>query len=283
MPGASGALTRTITGSSESLNTTIDSIQLPFENELKKYVVANEENIGALISDMSSMLTDLKDLNIAMMTMLLDPTDYDDAYTSSILTQLNTSVLANLNNASTGLPTATEQAMFDRRRNRKLFESSRTSRRTTVDISKRLPYAGMMADKLTEADQDTINAMDDVENWITEQQGLMTYKFQREKIAESIRNEQLNMGDLHTRKARELQAYSTYDEINVRNHWNNFEVQIKQILGHVQVGIDFALKAAGGADQITFTNWRTMSAMMAEGQLRIAALVSTLMPGGSLT
>lgn len=283
MPGASGSLTRTITGSSESLNTTIDSIQLPFENELKKYVVANEENIGALISDMSSMLTDLKDLNIAMMTMLLTPSDYDDAYTSSILTQLNTSVLANLNNAATGLPTATETAMFNRRRARRLFEGSRTSRRITEDISKRLPYAGMMADKLTEADQDVINAMDNVEDWITEQQGLMTYKFQRDKIAESIRNEQLNMGDLHVRKARKLQAYTAHDEINIRNHWNNFDTQIKQILGHVSIGIDFALKAAGGADQITFTNWKAMAAMMAEGQLRIAALVSTLMPGGSLT
>ncbi len=279
----SGAFSRTVSSSSESINTTIDSMKLPFENELKMYVKADETKIGGLITDMRGMLDNLKDLNISAATTLLDPSIYNVAYTSTLLTNLTSEVQTNLADSGTGLPTATETAMYNRRRARRRFEASRTSRRITEEIMKRLPYAGMMADKLTEADQDNINAMDQLEDWITEQQGLMTYKFQRDKISEAQSLENLLITEKHQRLAKHLQAMISDDANIVLQKWRQYEVEIKQYLGHIQVGIDFALKAAGGADQVTFENWRKMSAMMAEGEFRIAGLIGNLMPGGSLT
>ena len=278
-----GTFSRSISASSESMNTSIDQMELPFENDLKRFVIADEENIGPLITDIFNMLDDLRDLNVAMLTLLLDPTAYDSSYASSIITKLNTDILANQNNTGTGLPATTETNMWNRGRSRILQAASRTAQRISEDISKRLPYGGMMADKLTEADQDIIRATEDL-NWqIAVEQEKTTYQFQRDKIKESMANEQLNMGDWHTNLARKLQAYTSYDEINLRNHWNNFEVQVKQIMGFTQAGIDFALKAAGGSDQISFGNYLEMSKLMAEGQLRIGALISDLMPGGSLS
>ncbi len=279
----SGSFSRSVSSSSESISTTIDSMKLPFENELKRYVKADETKISNLIDDMTTMLDNLKDLNMSAATTLLDPSIYNVAYTSTLLTNITSEVTTNLADTGTGLPTATETAMYERRRARRRFEASRTSRRVTGEISKRLPYAGMMADKLTEADQDTQNAMTELEDWITEQQGLMTYKFQRDKIREAQSVENLLITEKHQRLAQHLQAMISDDANIVLQRWKEYELEIKQFLGHVQVGIGFALQAAGGADQITFNNWRQMSAMMAEGELRIAGLVSNLMPGGSLT
>ena len=279
----SGAFSRSVTASSESINTTIDSMKLPFENELKRYVVADAENIGGLIDDMTTMLDNLKDLNMSAATTLLDPSIYNVAYTSTLLTNITSEVTTNLADSGTGLPTATETAMYERRRARRRFEASRTSRRITEQISKNLPYAGMMADKLTEADQDTQNAMTELEDWITEQQGLMTYKFQRDKVREAQSLETFKVTEKHNRLAQHLQAMISDDANIVLQRWKEYELEIRQYLSHVQVGIGFALQAAGGADQITFGNWKAMATMMAEGELRIAGLISNLMPGGSLT
>lgn len=279
----SGVFARTVTSGSESISTTIDSMKLPFENELEKYVIANAENISGLIDDMRDMLDDLKDLNLNAANLLLDPSVYNVAYTSTLLTNVTTVVTANLADSGTGIGTSTEADMISRARARVNFDAGKEARRIINMNAKMLPYSGGIAVKLAEADRNHTQTLNDM-NWrITEKQADMTYAFNRAKVAESMNLENLKITEKHQRLAQHLQAMIADDEHTLRQTWNKYELEIKRLLSHVQIGIDFALKAAGGADQITFNNWKAMAAMMAEGELRIAGLISNLMPGGSLT
>jgi hypothetical protein len=135
----SGNLNRIISGSSEALTTTIDGLQLPFETELKKYVKADDENVNSLITNMKNLLNDLKNLTISMVTLLLDPAAYDSAFTNDILTSLETIVNNNLTAAGTGLPTATEAAIWNRARDRATATGNRGLKRVVTEIAKRLP------------------------------------------------------------------------------------------------------------------------------------------------
>lgn len=277
-PYRSTTFTRDVGTSSETINADISSMELPFENKLKQYVVANDENVSSLISDMKSLLANLKDLNISAATMLLDPSVYNVAYTSTLLTNLTTEVTSNLADTGTGITTATETAMIDRARARVNFDGSREARRILQMNAKMMPYAGRNSVLLKESDRTHIMALNDM-NWrITEKQSDMTYAFNRAKVQESLSLENLKITEKHQRLAQHLQAMIADDENSIRQKWNEYDVKIRRALGHVQFGIDFALKAASGADQITFENYLEMSKIMADGQLEIAASVANLLP-----
>jgi hypothetical protein len=284
LPPRNLTFTRTVQSGSESIESIIDEMEMPLEQELRKYVVADETNVGALITDIRTILNNFKNINYATATLALNPSDHNVAYTSSLLTKLVSKVDENLDadnidvstptltnnlikkvdgelnggdinvttpsltsnlisktntnlndsgvtipdssiannvvskaennlansagvsipssslvddlvsktrtnlndDTTTGIPTSVETDMYNRLRARIMFEASRTGRRITEDISKKLPFAGLLADKLTEADQDVINAMNDVSWKITEKQADMTYDYNRKKIKEAL-------------------------------------------------------------------------------------------------
>jgi hypothetical protein len=111
----------------------------------------------------------------------------------------------------------------------------------------------------------------------------LVYQNRREAINSAIQAENILMQHYANSEDRDLKAYSVYDELQLKNHWSYFETLIRQYVSLVQSAVDFIKSKAYNPDQLTFNNWLAMSKVMAEGQLRIAAMVSNLMPGGSTT
>ena len=550
--------TRTVTGASESINSSIDAMQMPFEDELTKYAVVTDDAINDVVTGVKATLSTLKDLTTAMRILVLNPTDHNNTYTATTLDELASVLNGVFSNASeiagevkyyprlqldptpvddahaiatvletnpgeyteeytqtkttletkpsdhgaiytrtltlqttptdhddeftptititldpslftseythvldtliqtyastagTGLNASVEAAIYARARARILQEAGRISRRIVTDTAKRLPYAGMLADLLMEADEDTVNAMADVNNKILEEQGRLAYQSQidrinqaiafekdlmsnfhqtkdrlmrayiayddiqikkdsndiqnfqqtkerilkafigyddlqlkkdsydinihenskqrllkaylaydelgfkldeiglsildtdtnrkmkayiayddlqmkldslgienteksldrklrayiayddlqlkqfsasidlaslvyqnrRDAINSAINIEQLSSQNFHSTKDRHLKAASTYEELELRNHWSYYETMIKQYLSYLQLSIDFLKSAVYNPDQLTFNNWLEMSKLVADGQLKIAAMVSNLMPSG---
>jgi len=232
------------------------------------------------MNKIKGLLDDLQSLTVSYSTFLLDPSQYNDAYSSSNLSLLTSKIYSNLGELGTGLSDATLTAIYERPRRKILFEASRTSRRISIDISKRLPYAGMIADKLTEADQDVIWALADINNKGTEEQGRLTYQNQRDKIKEAMESERTLMDAFEKRRDRSLRAYTVYDENTVKDHWQYFDYMMNRAINYAKICADLVQLVSKGADQITFENYLEMSKIMAEGQLRIASMVGNLMPSG---
>lgn len=278
-----GSLNRTISASAENLNASIDSLSLPFETELRRYVVADDTNVDSLITNMKSLMDDLKALTVSMASHLLSPSSYNDALSYSILTSLESAITTNLVSMGDGLPAATMSAQWNRARERAIAAGNRGVKKVVTEIAKRLPYAGMIADAYEEANYAYIGAVNDVNRDITIEQARLTYQNQRDKIREAAQMVGQKMQDFHTQRARALQAYITYDQQEIQNHWNYYEFLLRRALGFVGTGIEFALKAASGPDQITFENWLKMSKIMGDAQLQISALIGDLMPGSSLS
>lgn len=513
-----GTLTREmISAASESIDTSIAAISMPFEAELSQYVKADESEINTLAADIKAMLANVKALNVQMATLLLNTADYDtDGYTwgatvglSTIISGMFTApeaILSGISRASllldpsdfaenytpsldsllsayasgssltadddtgatvkgfgngtglpanvittlmdtyaagtalaadtdlaavlkahaqgtglplevattimstyaegsgTGLPAATETALMNRYRSRILYEANRNARRIITDISKRVPYAGQIADELQMADRGTVISLSDAADKILEEQARLTYqsvmdrvktsgelakltyqgcidriksaldylrmslennmdrmkmsdriaalnymavidrvkmaldytkmsldnninrmktaldyertmieKYDSEKkrllqaytSADEIQLKKhsvyldearltfenrraaidgaINLDGLTSKhegefKDRKLRAYTAYDDLQLRNTFQYYEYLMKVSLSFVESAIDFALKMASGPDQITFQNYLAMAKILADGQLRIGALVGDMTP-----
>lgn len=139
-------------------------------------------------------------------------------FTHDNLTSLDAKIAANLANTGTGLPTATETAMWDRGRARINFASARAARRINAIESARLPYAGAATDAILEHDQDQVWALADLNYGITVKQAEMTYDFQRKKITEAISA----LGELNLR-----------DHLENKNRIINATVQSENLLSGV--------------------------------------------------
>jgi hypothetical protein len=277
--GFSGAIEKKVTSEATAINTSIEKMELPFEKDLKQYVVANDTNVDAVINNILTLLADLKNLNVAQASLFMNnPAEFDNEHTTANLTSLATIVATNLSALGTAIPTATEDAMYNRARARILRDASRTSRRITWDFSARLPYAGMEADLQQEVDQDVAKALENI-NWdVTVKQADMTYDFNRKKIEEAIAQGQLMFNVHSSNEELRLQAKVRADQLLLENHWAYYKWLMDRALGYVSPAIDFALKAAAGADQITFENWRSLSKILADAQLQISSLVANLAP-----
>jgi hypothetical protein len=463
-PTIESTFTRTVSGASESLAASIDSMEMPFEADLEQYAEVTNNEVTEIIAQIKNMLLGLQQLNIAVRTMFLTPSNYADAYSSSLVNGLTSALAGIYQDASaigefvttptlkldpadhsdshtiatsistnplehqteytntititltpsdfddlythtldqlirtyvsapgTGLDSATEQAIYDRARARILEDASRTAKRISADISKRLPYSGLIADGLIEADQDVVRALADVNNKILEEQARLTYQSAIDRINQAIAFEKDLMSNFHMTQDRLLKAYATYDdelikkdsnemqnfhlhkdrklkgvisydelqlkldsvnidntersgdrklkafaaydetqikhyiasieyatlvyknrqdainaaisieqifrkhyadqydrqlradskyeELAMLNHWNQYEYLMKQYIGFVSNAVEFVKSSIHTPEQLTFNNYLQMAKLMAEGQLRIAAMVSDLTPSG---
>src|SRR5574340_722009 len=275
-----GQFTRSVTGSAEELTSQIDSMELPFQDMLTKWANVDDDDLTTLVTNMKNMLNEIKNLTASMVTLLLNPSGYNDAYTSSLLTSLTSQLSTNLLSGGTGLPVQWEIDWQTRANNRILYIASRESRRILSEVSKRVPYAGQIADHIIEAERNIIQQMGDTSREIDIKQAELTYQNTRQIIAEALQHEQMGQQDFQVRRARALQAYSKYDELNIQNTWNYYEFIIKKALAYIQGGIDFTYKMGIGADQLSFENWFKMASLMAEGQLRISGMITQLSPSG---
>jgi hypothetical protein len=214
---------------------------------------------------------------------VLDVDDFDDAYSSTILTNLKAQILTNIADTGTGIATATEDDMYNRLRARVLKDSSRHHRRITSQLNAQIPYGGFQADALKEADQEVVKSMEEIEWRITEKQADMTFQYRKDKTAEAIQMIALDKNVTDTQLDRKLRATLAEDEMKRFDHWKYFEILIKQYVDYIQYGIEYVYKLARGLDQMTFNNYMEMSNTMAAGQLRIAALVGDMIPSNETT
>lgn len=277
----SGALSRYVSSGHETISGQIDNIKLPYEEELLKYVNVDDNDVKTFITNLKSILGNLKALSPAYGSYVLAVNDFDDAFSSSLLTSLNTAVANNLADTGTGWNITAETAMFERARARRRAEASRTARRINIVESSKIPYSGMVIDKLHEADQDNIKAMEELEWHITEKQADMSYQYYRDKIKEAMAQVEIQKNITDTQLDRTLKATLSLDEMKRADHWNKFEYYLKQYLTYLKETTEFIYRIGIGVDQLTFENWRSLCSIMAEGQLRIAALVTDLFPSTS--
>jgi hypothetical protein len=279
VPVISSVLTQYIADDGQAVSSAIEEMEMPFEDELKSYVKADDDTFNDFVDDIKSMLTNCKNLNLSMVTLLLNPALYGTAYTSTLLTNLATALTADLAAGGTGLDSTWETAFLARQRARIQYEANRKQRHISTDIAKRVPYSGQVADALIEADRDAILALEDTNNKITEIQYEYGYKNRKETIQLGRDLEVLREMTAREAEERKLKAYIAYDEINVRQQWEYYKTYINRALDFARICVDVAKQVLGGADQITFDNYIQMSRIMAEGQLRIAALINNMMPG----
>lgn len=279
----SGSLARTISASQENITTEISNIELPFESELREHVEVPDEEFDLWMSKIKSLLTSLNSLNVTYATLLLDPALYNDAYASTGLSTLEGIVLTNLSAGGTGLPSAWETNEIQLARNRILYEATRETRRIITETAKRVPYAGIVADLLQEADRHVALMVADKDKEIVNKQYELTYQNARDVIKDSQELEKVKMEYFERRRERSLKAYIAYDQNEIMDHWKYFEYLMSRALEFAKTVVSLIAIMAKGPDQLTFENWMEMSKTMAEGQLRIAALVSNLLPGGSLS
>lgn len=412
------SLSRTVTGASEALTGSIDSMEMPFEAELSAKAVVDDDAVNEIVSQFKSTLVGLKDINVAMRTMLLNPAIYTDSYSSSILNNLTSALLTTISDYTaikehlkeaalklnpddhyeefttsaiitlspsmfgtdhtytleslirtyvqadgTGLSATVEEAIWNRARARITQEAGRIARRINTEFSKRLPYSGALVDLIIEADENTINMLADVNNKILEEQGRLAYQSAIDKINQAIAFEKDLLSNFHqtydrllkayvsyddtqikidgnaiqnfhqtadrklrafttadeiqikqyaasidvanmvyqnrrdainsainieqmfrqhfsANEDRKLRAYTAYDEMAIKNHWAYFETLMRKYLDYLNTAIEFLKSAVYSPNQLTFNNWLEMSKVMADGQLRIAAMVGDLMPSG---
>lgn len=277
------SLNRSITASSEAVSGQIDEIQLPFQQMLETYALlsGNEGSAQAtMMSNLANLLSALSSLNIALPNMLLNPTQFYTHYTSSLLTDLTTAVTDDLNTATTGITSAVEDAIMARHRSRVNFNSARAARRISVDISKRLPYAGIIADKLFEADQDASRELNDANNSILELQAKMTYDMNRMKVTQALELEKAFMAEYQSTHTISLDAYAKYDTNLIAEYANYYDALIKRALEMINPVSEYTMKLANARYRTLFDNYFAMSKLRADGELRIAGLVNTIQAQG---
>lgn len=273
---------REIQSGKEDMVAGIEKMELPYETELKRYVAVGDTDFNAWLDIVKDLLTNLKNITITYSTFLLNPNNYNDAYASSELTSLANNILTNLAAGGSGLSSAVEDAIYERARQRILYQSNRQTRRITTEIAARLPYAGAIADLLLEADRDVILQTNETNRDILVKQAELAYQNQRDKIKEAIALEQAKMANFEQRRDRSLRAYAKYDENTVLDHWKFFEFNMNRAIEMARiVSTELLRLIAQGADQLTFENWLAMSKLMAEGQLRIMSSLTNLLPSGS--
>ena len=363
-------LSREILGSKETLDSDIDSMEMPFESELSSFAEVSDEDLADTITGIKTVLASLKDLNVLTYTMLMNPTNYGDTYAATFMSGLTTTLLEIIGNADemsdyvkdpeenlilapetqhddttqwvietnlqtdpahynedytaekdavstepvtlsdkyertltkrldpddhddtyaptiaitllpslfsdqyehtldtlintyveadgTGLSASVEEAIFRRARARILKEANRISRRIITETSKRLPYSGMLADLLMEADEDTVIAMADVNNKILEEQARLAYQSQIDRINQAIAFEKDLMSNFHQTEDRLMKAYIAYDDIQLRKDANaiqNFHQEKDRIL-KAFIAYDDTLIREDSNDIAIHENWK---------------------------
>lgn len=252
-----GALTTTYSASGSTSEASLDEISLPYETELKSYVKADPVLFDEWLAKAKALMDGLQTLSLTASTLLTVPTNFNsDGHTWNFLNGLTsivsgiyttpTAILSDMLRATlkldpslfsdnytlelkallttyasgsgTGLSADAETAIFNRARTRILYDASRTARRITYDIAKRLPYAGLIADKLTEADQDAIWATADVNNKIVEEQAKLTYQSAMDRIKTAIEFEQTMIKKWDDDEKRYMQALTSNDEMQLKRH-----------------------------------------------------------------
>jgi hypothetical protein len=141
----------------------------------------------------------------------------------------------------------------------------------------------MVADITRDADRTLAAGLNEINRDVVIEQARLTYQQERARISEAQNEVRLKMQDHHTNTARKLQAYTSYDELHIRAQYGYYDALIRRALQYIPVGIEFALKAASGPDQITFENWLRMAKILGDAQLQISGLIGDMFPGGSLT
>lgn len=277
-----GDLQRVVTSGQENITSTIDNILLPFEDELRRHVHISGADYHLWMGKAKDLLESFNTLTVTYATLLLDPSLYNDAYASEVLTELEDVVLTNLSAGGTGLPTAWETNEIQLARNRILFEATREVRRIVTEISKRVPYAGIVADMLQEADRNVILLMADKDKEIVNKQYELAYQNARDVIKDSMELEKIKMEYFERRRDRSLRAYVEYDRNEVMDHWKYFEYLMGRALDFAKTVAALMSLIDNGHDQLTFQNWMEMSKTMADGQLKIAGMISNMTPGGTL-
>lgn len=272
-----GQVQAQITNGASAVDVKIAELKLAFFDELQKYVdQTDNEGVETLTDNLQTILSDLNSLNVAMLVLLTNPTDYDSAYTSTVLTSLASTIQTNLDDTTTGLTDAAKNAIWDKGRAKINFAATRAVRRINAIESARLPYSGAVTDAILEHDQDTVWALADLNHGITMKEAEMTYDFQRKKIAEAMANEQLKMGDHHVNLSRKLDAYTKYDTMSLQNHWNYYEYLMKKYLAFINGAKQYILEIVSGGEQITFENWKAMSELLMKSHFAMTALVSDI-------
>ena len=124
----------------------------------------------------------------------------------------------------TGLNATVEDAIYYRARNRILKDASRTTRRIINETAKRVPYLGLLADLVKEADEDTVIAMEDVNNKILEEQGRLAYQAQFDRIKTALDISSKDMENYHTTKDRYMKAILAFDDEKLRSEVANADI-----------------------------------------------------------
>jgi hypothetical protein len=179
-----------------------DSSIIVFEGMLDK----PEPDISINKDDYNS---DIDKYNVTF-TPTITPSDFATEFNYSLSSLLSSYI----NSVGTGLDATTETAMWNRSRNRMLYESARIARRITSQIMSRLPYSGGIIDALSEADNDSINQMGDTNNKIIEVQGDLTYKASLDRIQTALQFEKDLAGNYYKTKDLLLDATAKKDGFN---------------------------------------------------------------------
>lgn len=280
-PRLSAELQRTVTEGSEELTSSIDNIELPYESRLLQYANATPPYVASFATSIYDMLDLLRSMTITAPTLLFNPDDYDDAYTETLLSTLSNVISGYLAAGGTGLDAAVEDAQFNRAREKAIAIGNRGLKKVQIELAKRIPYAGMLADIYRDFETDYKGTVSEMNRDITIKQAELAWQQKRAIIAESFQSEKRHFDIFQDRVNNKEKINQTYDTLNMQNNWTYFETLIKKYIGYAQQAISYLAKP-NSEDQQSFENFARMAEMMANGQLRIVGAINNLQPGQSL-
>lgn len=256
---------------------TIGEMTLPYEDKLSSFATIDSVAFNEWFDIVKSTIEKINTLEVSRLALSINPDDFDDAYFSALLTKTADTILNSINVGGTGLPPEIEESIFNRARQRALTAATREVRRIATDISKRLPYAGQIADLIIEADRSAMLLINDTNLAIMVKQAELAYQNQRDIIKEAIEFEKLRIAEFDQRMERSLRAFVEHDKLMIEEYWKFYQFTLEKIMSILKALSGDLLKLlASGAQQLSFENWMQMSKAMAEGQLRIAGLIAQL-------
>lgn len=228
---------------------TIQSVTIPYLSQAEGYAQANGEDIATILTIITNIIKDLENLNVAtsgagvsttwpqysasianastfMTALLAKVTDVisglggaDSAVTTAGTAYTNNFYNTIFNYATgtgTGLDSAVEDAIFQRARLRNDVINSRTSKRIISDVAKRLPYAGMLADLLMDADLESVLSLNDVNRDILVKQGELAYQNQMDRIRIASEYSRVLLADHRQYVETLTKVYLSKDELTMK-------------------------------------------------------------------
>ena len=252
MPGELGLVNSTnvgLKGNIASKEGQMQAIEIPYLSAAELYAKAQSSDIQVILTIITNIIRDLETLNVAtsgagvssswpqysatitnasaFMTELLgkvtDVISGLDGAASAVNVSMNSpnnyfydTIFSYATGTGTGLDSAVEDAIFQRARLRNDVINSRTSKRIISDVAKRLPYAGMVADLLMEADLESVLSLNDVNRDILIKQGELAYQSQIDRIRVASEYSRVLLADHRQYVESLMKAYLSKDEFTIR-------------------------------------------------------------------